>query len=220
MFHEGTRTNGGDLESSIGSSIHTLLTEFANKCQQMINNQKIRRGTVRCLLPASILMIVDKDNLWIAAQKVFGMPSTIGVDKRDCAFSLQDVYNAARWDIGFDDPYVIQFPVALIDQTTSERANAVEAIARQHVSSELQRVQIQMNMVQINPLFGAPAFAVDPKLAFVLMPFKEDLTKIYNTLIKPTVENPDFGLVCKRADDIKSNKVIMQDIWKSIPDPT
>jgi hypothetical protein len=30
------------------------------------------------------------------------------------------------------------------------------------------------------------------------------------------VEMPTFGLVCKRADDIKSNRAIMQDIWKSI----
>jgi predicted nucleotide-binding protein len=48
------------------------------------------------------------------------------------------------------------------------------------------------------------------------MPFASDLTSIYTTLVKPTVEDPRFGLVCRRADDIKSNKAIIQDIWKSV----
>jgi nucleoside 2-deoxyribosyltransferase len=49
------------------------------------------------------------------------------------------------------------------------------------------------------------------------MPFtKPELTEIYQQVIKPTVENDSTGLICKRADDIKSNRVIMQDIWKSI----
>jgi nucleoside 2-deoxyribosyltransferase len=36
------------------------------------------------------------------------------------------------------------------------------------------------------------------------------------TLMKPTIEIVEFGLVCKRADEIKSNRAIMQDVWKSI----
>lgn len=48
------------------------------------------------------------------------------------------------------------------------------------------------------------------------MPFTESLTDIYQSFVKPTVELPDFGLVCRRADDIKSNRAIIQDIWKSI----
>ena len=53
-------------------------------------------------------------------------------------------------------------------------------------------------------------------LAFVLMPFNDGLDTIYNEIIKPTIQQPSFGLVCKRADDITSNRSIMQDIWKSI----
>ena len=48
------------------------------------------------------------------------------------------------------------------------------------------------------------------------MPFTADLTKIYQTFIKPTVERPEFNLVCRRADDVKSNRAIIQDIWKSL----
>ncbi len=73
-----------------------------------------------------------------------------------------------------------------------------------------------MNLIQISPIFGPASYVIDPRLVFVLMPFQDDLTAIYNTLVKPTVEDPKLGLVCRRADDIKSNRGIIQDIWKSI----
>jgi len=46
------------------------------------------------------------------------------------------------------------------------------------------------------------------------MPFDEDLTRIYQSIIKPTVES--MGLVCRRADDYKTSRAIIQDIWKAI----
>jgi len=71
-------------------------------------------------------------------------------------------------------------------------------------------------VVQINPIFGPASYKIDQRLAFVLMPFEKDLTDIYNTFVKPTVESQEFVLVCRRADDVKSNRAVIQDIWKSI----
>ena len=73
-----------------------------------------------------------------------------------------------------------------------------------------------MSIIQINPIFGPASYPVDPRLAFVLMPFTPTLTEIYQTFVKPTIEAPEFNLVCRRADDIKSNKSIIQDVWKSL----
>ena len=68
--------------------------------------------------------------------------------------------------------------------------------------------------IPIIPIFGPAAYSVNNQLAFVLMPFKPELTKVYESLIKPTVK--DQGLICRRADDYKTNKAIIQDIWKAI----
>ena len=46
------------------------------------------------------------------------------------------------------------------------------------------------------------------------MPFDQELTDIYQTFVKPTVE--EQNLVCRRADDIRTNRAIMDNIWKSI----
>ncbi len=73
-----------------------------------------------------------------------------------------------------------------------------------------------MNTIQINPIFGPAKYEIQDKLAFILMPFEDKLTEIYNHKIKPTLEDEPFLFKCKRADDIVSNKSIMEDIWKSI----
>lgn len=70
------------------------------------------------------------------------------------------------------------------------------------------------SLIQINPLFGSASYSIDERLVFVLMPFIDKLTRIYNSILKPTVEAK--GLVCRRADDFKTNKAIIQDIWKAI----
>lgn len=69
-------------------------------------------------------------------------------------------------------------------------------------------------MVPFNPVFGPNRCPVQDNLVFVLMPFDEGLTKVYNSVVKPAVESRN--LVCRRADDIASNNAIMSDIWKSI----
>jgi hypothetical protein len=46
------------------------------------------------------------------------------------------------------------------------------------------------------------------------MPFRTPTTKIYAKVIKPVVISK--GLECKRADDYKTNKEIMKDIWSAI----
>lgn len=71
-----------------------------------------------------------------------------------------------------------------------------------------------MVIVDIRPLFGKPDLRINNKLVFVLMPFKKDLTEIYENYVKPKVKKR--GLECRRADDRKAAIIVMNDIWRSI----
>jgi len=55
---------------------------------------------------------------------------------------------------------------------------------------------------------------VDKTLCFVLMPFDEKFSPIYENILKKVVE--EFGLKCKRADEIFGTQPIIEDIWKYI----
>lgn len=52
------------------------------------------------------------------------------------------------------------------------------------------------------------------KTCFVLMPFDEALTAVYEHGIKPLVES--MGMTCRRADELYSAQGILGDIWDSI----
>lgn len=217
MFHKGARSTGGNIPSEDMKKITALLDEFLElTTTEVQQKRKLRRGFVRSQLPCSLMVVLDKENVWVAAQKHSGMPSTFTLDYRHNVYPIQEVYNAAKWEFGFDDPFVIAFPASMLDQDTLQREDSLSSIVNSHIDSELQRVSIEMNVIQVNPIFGPPSYRIDNRLAFVLMPFADELTEIYTTFIKPTVESSQFSLVCRRADDIKSNRAIVQDIWKSI----
>lgn len=216
MLHKGTRTVGGDVPGELSSKINGVLDQFAEIVVAKVEAARVRRAVVRSMLTCNTINVIDSHHLFVAAQKSLGMPSTLSLYHPGESSSLQDIYDAARWEFGFDSPFVVQFPLEALDQAPDARRAVLEAIADEHIRSEIARIEREMNIVQVNPIFGPASFAIDPHLAFVLMPFTSDLTLIYNTLVKPTVEDPRFGLICRRADDIKSNKTIIQDIWKSI----
>lgn len=216
MFHKGARLSS--LTETIGKDaeqkLNNMLDQFIEIVSAEVNKREIRQAMVRSILPCHIFIVFDEKYVWIGAQKEIGFPSTRARVLLTALFSMESFLEGLKYDIGFDDPFIIQFPRELLYQSNEERAAILTAIAQSHVEAEFQRVQRQMNIIQINPIFGAAEYSIDPRLAFVLMPFTDDLTEIYQTFVKPTVET--FDLVCRRADDIKSNKAIMQDIWKSI----
>lgn len=216
MFHQGVRSTGGDLDGSFMPKIEALLTQFGEITEQRMRGLGLRRAVVRSTLQCSLVIILDGQHLWVAAQKTYSMPTTLYLDQCTKVFPLQEVLTAAKWEFGFDDPFVIPFPAILLETELSARIFTLEAISQAHIQSEVNRVHAQMNVVPINPVFGPASYAVDPRLTFVLMPFTDELTEIYQTFVKPVVESAEFNLVCRRADDIKSNRAIIQDIWKSL----
>ena len=56
-------------------------------------------------------------------------------------------------------------------------------------------------MMPVKSIFGENIFPIQKGLVFVLMPFDQELTRIYNTIVRPQIEQLD--LTCRRADDLK-----------------
>lgn len=216
MLHKGTRLSGGSLAGDELEQVTKLLDEFMDIVSAQVAAQRLRRAVVRSMLTCNLVLVLDSSNLSVAAEKSAGMPSTTTVDKRGQTFSSQAVYEAAKWEFGYDDPFVIQFPAELLSLAKETRVGPLTAIAMSHVQSEVNRVRREMNIIQINPVFGPASYTIDDRLVFVLMPFDEDLTQIYSSILKRVIESREFGLVCRRADELKTNRAIIQDIWKAI----
>jgi hypothetical protein len=69
-------------------------------------------------------------------------------------------------------------------------------------------------MVYFHPIFGTTPDHINERLVFVLMPFEDELTKIYESIVKPVVESKNLD--CRRADDYLTTKAIIQNIWRAI----
>ena len=114
---------------------------------------------------------------------------------------------------GFDFA-VVALDTLILSKNHNDQISEMDAIVLNLVSSELSRKEVNVTMIPNKPIFGSNTFPIQPSLVFILMPFQDELTEIYNAIIKPTIESKN--LVARRADDIASNNVIIADIWKSI----
>jgi len=64
----------------------------------------------------------------------------------------------------------------------------------------------------VDPAFSERLFNKRAELCFVLMPFDTELTKFYESAVKPVVQ--EFNMACERADDIAAgNTDILNDVW-------
>ncbi|MDP2691093.1 MAG: hypothetical protein Q8O95_01650 [bacterium] len=214
MFHKGARTTGGQMDAENQKKVLEILDQFALEVQKESNQRKLQRAVVRSQLACNLVIFIDKKNIFVLATKSAGMPTTIYFDLPEKEFSIQQALNQAKWEFGFDEPFVISFPKEIIEKSEQERAGVIAAVAKSHVESEFNRVVETMSLIQVSPVFGPASYKIDPKLVFVLMPFEKKLTKNYKSIIKPTVESKD--LICRRADDFKTNKVVLNDIWKAL----
>jgi hypothetical protein len=68
--------------------------------------------------------------------------------------------------------------------------------------------------IRIKPIFGNIPDLPLERFAFVLMPYEDNLTTIYETIVKPVVRSR--RLECRRADDYRTNKEVMKEIWNGI----
>lgn len=216
MFHQGARTTGGDLPQEFVIKVNTILDEFISLVAMEVRQRRYRNAIARSMLPCNLVIVLDDSFVTIAAQKSNGMPSSIYIQRVGNVFSRDQIFEAAIWDFGFDYPFIVQFPSGIIDLPSEERKPIINSVVLSHLDSEINRFIKEKNMVQLNPIFGSPAYSIQNKSIFVLMPYNDELDGIYNNIIKPTIEGEKLGFTCKRADEIKSNKAIIEDIFKGI----
>jgi hypothetical protein len=68
--------------------------------------------------------------------------------------------------------------------------------------------------LKINPIFKSVITHIDPKLCFVLMPFKKSWSNmVYIRYLRENIES--LGLQCIKADELKG-QIIIEDIWTKI----
>jgi hypothetical protein len=71
------------------------------------------------------------------------------------------------------------------------------------------------SVLRVSPFHGIPDSNADGANVFLLSPFTDEMTALYEHTIKPAVED-DCGLTCARADDFFTTHAVMRDVWEGI----
>lgn len=214
MMVSGDRIKGGDMPSDLIEKVDGLLDQFMGIVNNLVEERRIQRGVVRSQNPSSVVAVLDKATLYILAQHHAGSLSTMYTYHPDKQISEQKALSSARWEFGYEDPYMIIFPAVILEESARARGDILRVIALAHVEAEVERAINLMSLMQIRPLFGHAAYIVDDRMASVLVPLTDDGDDLYDGAVKPALERA--GLIAARALDFGEDEEKLKAIWRDI----
>jgi hypothetical protein len=202
------------MPTDLIEKVDGLLDQFMEIVNNLVEERKIQRGIVRSQNPSSIVAVLDKVTLYILAQHHAGALSTMYTHHPDMQISEQKAMSSARWEFGYEDPYMIVFPAVVLDESERERRDILRVIALAHVEAEVQRAINLMSLMQIRPLFGHASYIVDDRTASVLVPLTDEGDDLYDEAVKPALERT--GLIPRRAVEFDDDEDKLKSIWRDI----
>jgi len=214
MMHSGDRIKGGDMPTDLIDKVDGLFDQFMGIVDNLVEERKIQRGVVRSQNPSSIVAVLDKATLYILAQHHAGALSTMYTYHPDKQISERTALSSARWEFGYEDPFMIVFPAVILDESERGRRDILRVIALAHVESEVQRALNLMSLMQIRPLFGHASYIVDDRLASVLVPLTDEGDDLYDEAVKPALERA--GLISRRALEFGEDEDKLKAIWRDL----
>lgn len=202
------------MPTDLIEKVDGLLDQFMEIVNNLVEERKIQSGIVRSQNPSSIVAVLDKATLYILAQHHAGALSTMYTHHPDMQISEQKAMSSARWEFGYEDPYMIVFPAVVLDESERGRRDILRVIALAHVEAEVQRAINLMSLMQIKPLFGHASYIVDDRTASVLVPLTDEGDDLYDEAVKPALERT--GLIPRRAVEFDDDEDKLKAIWRDI----
>jgi len=213
MLNDKSRMKSGDMEAELSARVDGLLDEFMAMVDSMTEERHLQRGIARSQLPSSIVAILDRDSLTILGQFRLENRTASYFCRQDIALNPQQAAHSAQWEFGFDDPFIIQFPAILVDQSLQDRKAALEAIAAKHIDSEYLRLEEKLSLMRHRPIFGPAMEPVMARTMLLLRPEKIGQQGIEEAIISAISAR---NLAYEEAPDIRSGRAAVREMWRSI----
>src|SRR5512137_1664586 len=213
MLSDKSRMRSGDMEAELSARVDALLDEFMAAVDAMTEERHLQRGIARSQLPSSMVAILDKESLTVMGQ--FRLENRVAsfFHRPDIALAYQQADNSARWEFGFEDPFIIQIPAALMEQSEKSRKAALQSIAGRHIDSEYQRLEEKLSLMRSRPIFGEAGEPVMAKSLLLLLS-KNGGQAVAEKAILSAISAND--LPYEGAPDIQSGRSAVRELWYSI----
>ncbi|MBN1323330.1 MAG: hypothetical protein JW986_04925 [Methanotrichaceae archaeon] len=211
MIHKGKRTKGGSMPTELQEKVDQLLEEFVLEVDRISEERHLQKGIARASLPCSLVIVMDGENVFVLSQLRAENLSSTYIYAPETHLLHDKALSSARWEFGFDDPFVLQFERGLLDQECDDRRADLAAKATSFVDSEFTRFMWLLSFLKTKPAFGLPPFAMDADLAYLLIPAeKEDLLKAAEAALQVN------KLIPKRSGEILDSERSIKEMWRSL----
>lgn len=212
-----TTSRRRDEDPELRESMTKLSERFQHVFADLVRRHNFPALVIRARLPFNAVYVTDQDHLWVIGDVARGIPYQRVVFRSDVAFTEAQIEHAASWEFGYDDPFFVKIPRSVADlpeDRDDEVVAALEEAANDLLLREYHRFVASTQTIRLRPLFGDPPLRAKHNVCFVIAPFAPERTQIFQEIVKPTIEAND--LACIRADDLRTNRAIVQNIWESI----
>lgn len=209
---------GGDLPSDIQEKLRKLLASVDKIVSLNAQFKQISMKDVRIVHPLNYLVYVSLNStIILATDKNVGTPSIYYLGNTNAEpFNKQQLIEETEMRLGYEDIFTIEFPtVYLFYNDDNEKNSYATQIAQSYLENVIYEISIKNKKMKQRSIFNCNDFIIDDKLVFVVCPFKDEFDAIYEDHIKKVVIE-ELTMKCLRADEIYSNRPIIDDIWKLI----
>lgn len=209
---------GRNLPSDIQDRLRKLLASVDQTVSLNAQSKQISMKNVRIVHPLNYLVYVSVNNtIILATDKNVGTPTVYYLGNTNAVpYNKQQLIKETEMRLGFEDIFTIEFPTAYLFYKDDNEKNSYSAqIAKTYLENVIYEISVKDKKMIQKSIFSCNEFIIDDKLVFVVCPFKDEFNAIYEDHIKKVVIE-ELSMNCLRADEIYSNRPIIDDIWKLI----
>ena len=218
LWQTGLAHFGSNLDGQTREKIVQVFRLIDKEVEELTRARGVHPSRVRLRRPLHRCVLVGDEEVFVALS-VHDIGVTTIEQLQDWAgkgpMNLTTAVHLVERDLQFSDGFGFSFGRSTLELDGAELQEEAVRIAGHLWEDEVTYMEKLNKIVKIVPIFRGRDLLLDESLVFVLSPFTEMFSTIYEDHIKPTVESLR-KLRCIRADDIYDNRPIIEDIWQCI----
>ncbi len=211
----------GNLPHDVTEKIREVLLRFQDIVQVQAQQSNLHTSQVSVLRPCNLCVFMDRENIHVVFtnSEVGRFPLAAYNDIRQLTPTMTSANAAYLAQLEHEWKYcnAFSFSISLLEKAVEKREAVIISLAQQYLAQEKACLEHERRRVQISPIFVCRDFLIDHTLVFVVMPFNPRFQEIYESYIKPSIEDDcAAGLKCATGQDFFAPGSIMEQIWEGI----
>ncbi|MEK4487895.1 hypothetical protein MHH81_20520 [Psychrobacillus sp. FSL H8-0484] len=205
------------LNEELRSKVNIILDRYTSILSNVIKQMGRNINDYIFFAPHDLAIILTKDQLIFTLCKNNKSLFLTGLYCFELDFEVDETVlnQILKNQFNFHDFIHFKFSKQILELSGSELDEYLLKQVLEFEEMEAEIIRRGKSIMDVRPkVFSNTDVRIKEKYCFVLMPFKDELTEVYEDCIKLALNEVDYQ--CERADDIFHNTSIIEVIWTKI----